>query len=187
MTNDNIFPSNGYYDTATYPDAYAQMSTASIDPLAGLKAPTPAREVTVPVTYDDVKDSVEQAVTEITGGSYARVSDHSHVTTEALPKVVQCYECEGFAFDGTLTAFEVEGEGSQPFCRECVAKIEQRSWPNPVTSPSPTTDWAKIGSVTDYKFQIPGQWYTTSAAGDNHSHHLMTMPFTASLNDVSLN
>lgn len=50
----------------------------------------------------------------------------AEAAVKAMPKVVRCFSCMQYAFDGCLTAFETD-EGVYNFCPECVAAIERRS------------------------------------------------------------
>lgn len=104
---------------------------ASKDPLAGLHAPKPftAEEFDL--------DAIDEQLT----GATEDFSDCAVTAdkAETLRKVIVCHGCGEYAFDGTLTAYEAEDEGAQPFCGECVAKIEKRS--RKPQSPTWWNDW----------------------------------------------
>lgn len=77
---------------------------------------------------------------------------------EAMPKVIECFNCDEYAFDGTFTAYMTDTDGEQPFCLECVAAIAKRSTPRDVY-PAPSFTWkpneswdrfSGLGTAFDY-------------------------------------
>ena len=99
----------------------------SKDPLAGLSAPVDnvkdvtefRRDITLPITF--IQESM-RALTE----EFDVITTAAKNVEAELRKVIECYGCEEYAFDGTLTTFATD-EGGRPFCPECVRAIEKRS------------------------------------------------------------
>jgi hypothetical protein len=125
-------PHYGYYISDVQVGSLTASGTTR-DPLEALTAPkrNAAPESTLP-DGDAVTEMVDAAAEQLdrlsSGYNHlVEVADHTSGHMESIRKVVQCYDCESFAFDGTLTAFETDDEGPQPFCAECVRKIEHRS------------------------------------------------------------
>lgn len=106
------------------------MAETYTDPLALLDAPRPVHEPKPEPEMDTerLKAAFLKASEEIAGvaAAQAELAETSKAVVEVLPKVVQCYGCEEYAFDGCFTAYETD-EGVQGFCPECVKDIERRS------------------------------------------------------------
>ena len=125
----------------------------STDPLSGLNTPSVTK---FPEIKDIVISDFSEKIVEMREAIDA-VAVAADEAAEAMPKVVQCYSCNEYAFDGTLSAYMTD-EGEQPFCRDCVSAIERRS-----KKPAPTLSWG--GSSTG--------WYTTTP-------HSFTLNFDSS-------
>ena len=114
----------------------------SRDPLAVLSAPKV--EVDTKVEFDTEEPDIDLTPYTLDNLTLTR-------------KVVECYGCSEYAFDGTFTAFATD-EGDQPFCRECVTGIEKRSedrrWPSYVNYgwKASTTSPLFMGSGSVYSF-----------------------------------
>lgn len=97
-----------------------------------------------------------------------KVEEEMEQVVRANRKVVECYGCDEFAFDGSFTAFATD-EGDQPFCPECVRAIEKRSaWQEETALPKGdlTTGWYKPSPlIGDYLYGIslPSHSNATSA------------------------
>lgn len=114
----------------------------STDPLSGLHTPSVTK---FPEIKDIVISDFSEKIVEMREAIDA-VAVAAEEAVEAMPKVVQCFSCNEYAFDGTLSAYMTD-EGEQPFCRDCVSAIERRS----KKPAAPTLSWG-TGS----------NWYTTA-------------------------
>ena len=164
--------------TAIYPSAWTPTTTAKTDPLAGLHTPSVTKFPEIKdIVISDFSDQIDEMREAMKG-----VVAAAEKAAEAMPKVVQCYECENFAFAGTTTLMEVRAEdddhglgGAKPFCPDCVRAIEKRSRKSePVGLGSVWINDQMIGGLNsiDYRFdynspQIYGTFTANSTNWDS--------------------
>lgn len=153
------------------------------DPLEALKAPK--RDAIDPDVQKDDSHLLDPEA----------LKDHflvaAHEAKEAMtepdeimpnPKVIACYSCNEYAFDGTFTAYMTEEEGDQPFCLECVAGIEKRSGHTTAIATNGYSTKPMEFPFTDFTWKPTGDLYigdvlvgssssdSTWANGTSHSH-----------------
>lgn len=122
------------------------------DPLEALKAP---------IKVEPVEDAADEFTSLPDLANFVIQTSDATLALEEfnliVRKVITCYGCGEYAFDGSFTAFMTDDEGEQPFCPECVHGIEKRSaWQEETALPkawttSLSTDTKPIEFNLDFK------------------------------------